>query len=275
MNDSAVETRPRGLYLFCLARSSLLSAIVGEGLDGRPALLLQRFADVAAVVTLVSVDDYCGTAAEGKMQDLSWIGPRACRHEEVVKRVMGLSPVLPAPFGTLFSSAVSLEKWLGAHYSTITEFLDRVADKQEWAVKGLLDRAKARDEILSTLLAKESESLASLSPGRRYFQEQQIRSGAEKELTRWLKELSETIIHDLCQNSSDFRERKVLVNKGPDGGGILWNWAFLVPRGRIEDFRSRIERTNAEYAPSGLVFQVHGPWPPYSFSPFLEGEPET
>jgi hypothetical protein len=275
MNDSAVGTPARGFYLFCLARSSLVPAVVGEGLDGRTPLLSQRFLDIAAVVTLVSVDDFCGPEAESRMQDLSWIGPRACRHEEVVEGVMGLSPVLPAPFGTLFSSAASLEKWMAEHYGAVTEFLHQVGDKQEWAVKGFLDRGKARDEILSTLLANESESLASLSPGNRYLQEQRIRSGAEKELNGWLKELSKGIANDLQKNSSDFRERRVLSNKGPDGRGMIWNWAFLVPRGEAAEFRLRIERVNAEYGPRGLVLELDGPWPPYSFSPFLEAVPET
>lgn len=275
MNDSAVGTPARGFYLFCLARSSLVPAVAGEGLDGRAPLLSQRFLDIAAVVTLVSVDDFCGPEAESRMQDLSWVGPRACRHEEVIERVMGLSPVLPARFGTLFSSAASLEKWLGEHYGAVTEFLDQVGDKQEWAVKGLLDRGKARDEILSTRLANESESLASLSPGRRYLQEQRIRSGAEKELNGWLKELSKGIANDLRRNSLDFRERRVLSSKGaPDGRGILWNWAFLVPRGEVAEFRLRIERVNAEYGSRGLVLELNGPWPPYSFSPFWGAEPE-
>jgi hypothetical protein len=275
MTDSASGNPAQGFYLFCLARSGLVPAVAGEGLDGRAPLLSQRFLDIAAVVTLVSVDDFCGAEAESRMQDLSWIGPRACRHEEVVEGVMGLSPVLPAPFGTLFSSAASLEKWLGEHYGAVTEFLDRVGDKQEWAVKGFLDRARARDAILSTFLANESESLASLSPGNRYLREQRIRSGAEKELNACLKELSLGIANDLQKQSSDFRERRVLSNKGPEGRGMIWNWAFLVPRGEVREFRLRMEGVNAEYGPRGLVLEMDGPWPPYSFSPFLEAVPET
>jgi hypothetical protein len=274
MNDAAVATRPQGLYLFCLARSVSVPAIVSEGLKGQTPLLFQGFRDIAAVFTLVPVDDFCGTEAESRMGDLSWIGPRACRHEEVVEAVMSLSPVLPVPFGSLFSSSASLDKWLGTHYGTITDFLNHMADKQEWAVKGFLDRARATDEFLSVHLKNESENLASLSPGMRYLQEQRIRSGVEKEVNGRLKELSEGIAGGLQKTASDFRGRQVLLNKGSDGRGIIWNWAFLVPRAELAEFRLRIERANAEYVPAGLVLELDGPWPPYSFSPFLRGERE-
>jgi hypothetical protein len=51
---------------------------------------------------------------------------------------------------------------------------------------------------------------------------------------------------------------------------MVLNWAFLVPRKAVADFRTRIEQANAEHDRQGLVFQLSGPWPPYSFCPALE-----
>ena len=53
-------------------------------------------------------EEFAGPEAELNLQQLSWVGPRALRHEAVIEEVMASSPVLPARFGTLFSSA---EAW--------------------------------------------------------------------------------------------------------------------------------------------------------------------
>ena len=264
------------IYLFCFARSSLLPAFEGTGLDGQSPLFLHCFVDITAVASLVSPEEFCGPSAESRMQDLSWVGPRACRHEEVVEQVMHHSPVLPVRFGTIFSSLKSLEERLKEHHGAISEFLDQVVDMEEWAVKGLLDRAKAKEELLAKILAREAGRLASLSPGMRYFQEQRILAGVEKELNGWLKEVCEKAAMDLRRYASDFCERKVLSRKAAESDGdMVLNWAFVVPRRAMADFRAKIDWVNADEAQHGLVFKLSGPWPPYSFSPSLEVEPES
>jgi hypothetical protein len=46
---------------------------------------------------------------------------------------------------------------------------------------------------------------------------------------------------------------------------MLRNWAFLVPRNSVKDFKTRIEHANTDHIEQGLFFQLSGPWPPYSF----------
>jgi hypothetical protein len=53
---------------------------------------------------------------------------------------------------------------------------------------------------------------------------------------------------------------------------MVLNWAFLVPRTGLADFRGRIERANSDQKLCGLTFELSGPWPPYSFNPVLERE---
>jgi len=69
----------------------------------------------------------------------------------------------------------------------------------------------------------------------------------------------------LCQ-ASDFCERKPL-HRGATGSDMdmLRNWAFLVPRNSVKDFKTRIEHANTDHIEQGLFFQLSGPWPPYSF----------
>jgi hypothetical protein len=266
---------PQGLYLFCLARLNRLPLpLEGKGLDGQSPLEVADFQDLAAVWSPVAVEDFSGPDAAERLRDLAWIGPRIIRHQEVVVGVMRHSPVLPARFGTIFSSATNLIKLLQEHEDAITGFLDRVADREEWAVKGLLDRSGAKGKLFSLKQAREAERLGALSPGKRYFQEQRLWADCDQELQRWLQEVCRKLWGDLRDYAAEARERRLLSREatGNDKDMVL-NWAFLVPEKASAGFQARIREANAQYSERGLVFECTGPWPPYSFTPALDLEP--
>ena len=129
---------PQGLYLYCLARLDRLppSSLLGQGLDGRDSLSIAPFQDLAVVWSPVPVADFCGPEAEERLRDLTWIGPRAIRHQEVVAGLMRHSPVLPARFGTIFASLANLEKMLQRHHDSIDGFLTRITGQANWPSKG-------------------------------------------------------------------------------------------------------------------------------------------
>ena len=268
---------PQGLYLYCLARFDRLppSPLLGRGLDGQNSLVVAICQDLAAVWSPVPVDDFCGPEAEERLRDLTWIGPRVIRHQEVVAGVMRHSPVLPARFGTIFSSLANLEKVLQRHYDTIAGFLKRLTDQEEWAVKGLLDRPGAKEKLFSLKLAREAESLEALSPGKRYFEEQRLRAACDQELQRWVQEVCREVWTDLRYYAAETRERRLLSREvtGSDKD-MVWNWALLMPRQAVGGFQALIQDVNAQYAERGLRLECTGPWPPYSFTPALDMEPE-
>ena len=267
---------PQGLYLFCLARVSRLPPLplTGKGLDGQSPLEVVSFQDLAAVWSPVPLEDFCGPDAEARMRDLTWIGPRVIRHQQVVTWLMRDSPVLPAKFGTIFSSSANLLKVLHHHHDTIAGFLEDIEDREEWAVKGLLDRSQAKEKVLGLKLAREAERLGALSPGKRYFEEQRLRTGTEQELQQWLTEACRHLLNELRDHAAEVRQRRLLSREatGSDKEMVL-NWAFLVPAKAVPGFQAMIQDANARYAASGLVFECTGPWPPYSFAPALHMEP--
>lgn len=266
-----METSRQVLYLFCFARPDLAGGIEGSGVeDGQTLLVFPHSPDLCAIVCEVPQEDFCGPAAEQRMQQLAWVAPRALRHEAVVEKVMRRSAVLPVRFGTLFSSQESLAKFLATHCKTISQFLERVGDGAEWSIKGMLDRKRAAQALISARRAAQQEELASLPPGTRYFQEQRIRSAAEKELSLWLDETCRQIASDLAQQACDFRECPIVSQEAPESGAeVVLNWAFLLPQNGASAFRARINQLNASYAPQGLVWEMSGPWPPYRFVPSL------
>jgi hypothetical protein len=262
MNDQ----KNKSIYLYCLARSDLLRFIEGKGVDGKNPILLNNFRDIVSVISMVSLSEFCGLSAESKMKDLSWIAPRACRHEKIVEKALLYSPVLPLRFGTIFSSVENIRKCLEENYYTIMNFLNKMTDKEEWAVKVMVDRTKTLDVLINSILEKDEKEIASLSPGMRYFNKQRIRNKAQKELTYWVSDICKSVMNDLICQSSDFSERKPLLldAKGSDME-MLCNWAFLVQRNTVKDFKARIKHANRDHIQQGLFFKLSGPWPPYSF----------
>ena len=264
------------IYLFCFTSSVHFFEIEGTAVDGEHPLFLCNYRNIVAVLSLAYLEEFQGISAESRMQDLSWVGPRAFRHEEVVEKIMRCSPVFPARFGTLFSSLESLQALMENHFETIVNFLSRVADKSEWGVKVMLDRKKSKENLLSSLLDRQSEHLASLSPGKRYLHERRIGSGLERELNGQSKKNLGVIADDLNRFAREFCDGNVLarnLNKS-DKDSIL-NWAFLVPRHATAEFHAQMDLMNRDYGPEGLGFELSGPWPPYSFSPPLISEPES
>ena len=147
------------LYLFCLARGGLVPLLDGTGINGTEILQTKDFSNVTAVVCEVPEDEFAGSSGETRLQDLGWVGPRAVRHERVIEDVMQHSPVLPARFGSLFSSVDTLARLVDSNLATISQFLDDVANKEEWAVKGSLSKTKALEAIVSDKVNALSESL--------------------------------------------------------------------------------------------------------------------
>jgi hypothetical protein len=271
MNDDA-----QAIYLFCFARSDPAPAIEGKGIDGQSPLFLHTAGDIGAVVSTISLGELSGPEAEARMRDLEWIGPRALRHEQVIEQVMLRSPVFPARFGTLFSAIERLDELVIKNHDTISHFLNRMAHREEWAVKTFLDRKKAREEYITTALAANAQRMPH-SAGARYLQEQRIRTGADKELNRMVKAIGEELWKELNRIAEDVKERRVLPSGGEGDieGEMVLNWAFLVPRENLPAFKRQIDGANASRLETGLVFHCSGPWPPFSFTPNLSLESET
>ncbi len=263
----------KAIYLFCLARADLLpDELHVDGLnDGTPVSTVD-FANICAVVSEVPLNEYCDESAQGNLQDLAWLGPRALRHAEIIEAVRSCSPVLPSRFGTLFSSVESLQHLVETNSSIIDSFLDTVSGKDEWSVKILSSRASMVEKLFAERLARQSEALEEMNPGLRYFKERQIRTAAEKEVGARLRDVLASCAADLGRCSIRCRQRKILGSQEEGEPARVANWAFLVDREAEEDFRNRIDRANAEHNQIGLAIEVSGPWPPYSFTPALGTE---
>ena len=259
------------VYLYCFARPGIQSQVQGTSVDACKPVVIEHFASVSAVVSEVALEEFCGAQAEKNLQDLVWLSPRACQHEKVIEQAMQDSPVLPARFGTIFSSLAQLDDYTRQHGPAIAQFLDRVAGHEEWAVKGCVGRSTSVD----TQQVRQDE-LASLPPGRRYLQEQKMRADSVKALRSGLKEICREFEDSLRKIATGFSRRRVFDKSGMgEEVEVILNWAFLVAESSLPAFRKEIHTANCDHAAVGLAFSLTGPWPPYSFAPALSTDDQA
>jgi hypothetical protein len=272
MDDRHQDPDGRGeaVYLFCFTRLGAPEHVEGAGIDDASVVSLWRCGEIVAVISGASLEEFCGSGAEERLRDLAWLAPRARRHEAMIEKVMRHSPVFPARFGVLFSSAERLENLMQKHYETISRFLDQVEDQEEWAVKGRMNRAKMEAGMFSRALAAQAPSLPA-PPGARYLREQRLRLTVQKDLHSLAKNVCQACASDLCLHASVFRERQVPSAEINDNDGApVSNWSFLIPCADRAAFLARIKKANVTHRPRGIEFEFSGPWPPYSFTPSLE-----
>lgn len=258
------------IYLFCISLTADLSDIQGVGFDDAQSLFTIQHNELTAIVCEVPMQDFVGAEAEARLQDIQWIAPRALHHEAVIEHVMKAAPVLPARFGTLYSERASLMDFLNKQHDTIAQFLNHIKGKQEFAIKGMLNRNAARQRLLEQKLSEQQTQLESLSPGQRYFKEQKIKAEVEQELNQWLQQICSPIAQQLSQIAVDLRARN--VGKSDGEMETILHWALLIPTKSQDELRLRVDAINAAQSDTGLFFALTGAWPPYSFAPALTME---
>ncbi len=262
-----------GLYLYGFARPESLPGPESGGVDEDGLLFAQPHGDIAAVLSEVPLEEFTGPDAERHLTELAWLTPRVLRHEEAIYRVLGRSPVLPAAFGTIFTSRERVERLLEANHDTIAGFLDDTTGTEEWGIKLYLRRDDALLRLREDSRASEDAELANVSPGLRYMQERRLRAEADRALEAWLDEAMARLRDALDPLAVASAERRVFA--APETPGeMVANWAFLVATEDVERLREAAEEAAAPLAPYGLTLEWAGPFPPYSFAPVLD-EPES
>lgn len=261
----------QALYLFYVTGAEFAGD--GQAVEINPPLSLfaHRYANLVSVLGIVPIAEFCGAEAERNLGELKWVGERAMRHQRVIEQGFARGPILPARFGTLFSSIPALERFIEMNRHPIGGFLKRVQGHEEWGVKALLKRAAAKEWLRSQLAPAGEDAL--VSPGLRYIQQRRAEAAADKQLQRWLGEACESIAESLDQYAIERRQGRILDAGLEDSGELVLNLAALIPHGRREELIAHLANINAERAEQGLSFIPNGPWPPYSFCPPLVTPP--
>jgi hypothetical protein len=257
----------RVLQLFCFARAGAVPE-----LNQGDQLLAYPWGGLMAVCGWTGMEEWSGPQAEQRMQDLQWLTPRIMRHETIIEAAMRVSPVLPARLGALFSSLQTLDRFLALHHAAIASFLDQVENKEEWAVKGVLNRARLSQWLGSNMNGVQP-GCAPPAGGASYLRQRQARAAVGREVNHWVAQTLEPILDQLRRCAAGSYQRGPGAPTAAGQPQPIFNLAFLVARENLTEFHRCAQRATLAHRAHGLELALSGPWPPYSFCPTLEMPP--
>lgn len=272
-----VQARPqadRALYLYGLARPGTVGPLSVPGVSGAADVRTLELGQLTAVYSPLAMEEFMGPDGADHSQDLEWVAPRALRHEQVVEEVMRTTPVLPVRFGVVFSSPEALAEAFRSHQQQIREFLDDIADKEEWAVKVYADARRLREHLEQEPEFRQQLERLPQAPGARYLQEKRLRRALEERSHHEGSRLAARIREELAPlviavKPLRLAERRVTGRQDD----MVLNCALLAQSGQVERLNQRVQELADQYRQHGLTVETTGPWPPYNFSPTLGERP--
>jgi len=264
------------IYLYCLSSPACVAVVKqlagekGAGIDDSSPLLTLELGGIVAVIGEVDAGEF----SEQNLQSTEWVAQRACRHAELVQKIMGSASVLPVRFGTLFESTESLTRFLTRHSERIAAFLEKLRGESEWSVKAYLDEERARSSVSAENPAIQAR-IASMSsaPGARYLQQKQVDVMLDAALRVWVADQVRHMGDSLAAHAVDSAELRLFSS---DESGrperMVFNGAFLLGDLALPAFRAALSALHAAGREDGLTLELKGPWPPYNFCPDLQVE---
>jgi hypothetical protein len=266
----------RGVYLYgFVPRTKSLDLSGIDGIDGNgsiQALTLETSTAVVGEVALEAFERALASGVDGG-PDPSWIIPRALRHEAILDAVLARSPVLPARFGTLFSSSAALEALANEHQQTISRFFDELGDRLEWSLRGYYDPDLAIDRLLEgdPDFSRRRQALPS-SPGTRYFLEKKLREDARRAARKLALQTAQKVRQTLRSLSEDVQSLPLRGLESP-GREMILHETFLMSPHLSSEALAKLG-SDGDPAQGFLTLEPSGPWPPFHFCPALGGPNE-
>jgi hypothetical protein len=235
-------------------------ARVARGLPGMgPVRLLDVEDGLFAAVADAPLDRYGEAAINSGLSDLDWVSRAAVAHEAVVESFISETAVLPMKLFTIFTTDDRVVEHVRAEHRRIAAVVKRVANHQEWGVRVVLDRDRAVAGV-----PKKRTGPAGGRSGVAYLTRKKAQRDAVVELAAHARE-TVAALYDRLATRSRLAKRRLASELPVQGGPLLLDAAFLVPRARAASFQALAVREARALARHGYGLTFSGPWPPYSF----------
>lgn len=250
------------LYVYAVTRQAI--APDAEAIDGSRRFGTASAAEVHAVFTPVSADEFSQEVIDRRAGDLEWLGAIGYRHQSVVGALMKETALVPLRAFTLFSGEEAVRAYLEEHRELLAKTLDRLEGKQEWTLRIELEPSKWSDALTARVasLRELQSGIAAASAGKAFL----LRKKLEDEKKRASRTAEEELVGEIeqavlaklrCETVAESRARR-------EGGFPQIN--VLINRDEESVLQELETELGARYAPEGVTLALSGPWPPYTFA---------
>jgi hypothetical protein len=246
---------PGQAYLYGVGRADCLgTSLRAQGMpDGRAPISTITVGGAAAII---------GGYPGPPMRDLPQreVLDRLAIHQAVIEDAMRRGDVLPARFGTVFTSPDEIRLFLARWGGVARQALDQFAGLVEVEAAATWDLGRTLAEIAQApeVTAAKEEALQAPPELRR---QAQVKAG------RIVKEVLDARRDD-CQDKLLRRTRPLAVDVQPNpllADELVFNVAFLLQRDALPAFDAALDRLDTELQGALSIRRV-GPLPPYSFA---------
>jgi hypothetical protein len=225
-----------------------------------PVRLLDVDTGLYAVVADAPLEKYGEAAINKGLTDLDWVSRAAVAHEAVVEAFITETAVLPMKLFTIFTTDDRVVAYVRAERPRIKAAVKRVANHQEWGVRVVLDRARTT----AATATKKKRAAATDGSGVAYLTRKKAQRDSVVELAAHARD-TVSALYDRLSARSRLAKRRSASELPAQGGPLLLDAAFLVPRARATAFQALATRESRALARHGYGLMFSGPWPPYSF----------
>lgn len=225
-------------------------------------------ASVAAVVEPVCAREFAPETLDEKLQSLEWVARLARRHEAVLEWAMRQGAVVPARLCTLFSTSEALRCSLSDHEARFLAALKRLHGREEWGLKAFCDERQLRAALVTDdpELRILDAVIAGANPGHAFVLRKKRDAWAAELASGRLDALVDDVLESVDDMADDVRLRPLLPTSASGRDELMpVNAALLVKVGAREALREVVAGLSARFHDDGLVFELSGPWPAYSF----------
>ena len=248
-------------YLYCVVQRDKPPQLARAPL-GLPGTRKPRSIDAGGGLWLIAADapaaQYDAQTIERSLQDLAWVSARAVPHEAVVEFAGRSGTVLPMKLFTLFHSDDRALQHVAEQRKRIDRLLERLAGREEWGVRMLLDEPRAAGR-----LAKIAREEAKGSSGTEFLLRKKKQRDLSRDVIQRGAERATALFDELSRRADDSRRRPPPA--GPAGRRVLLDAAFLVRRSRVKPFQAAVRKAATRLQRDGYELTLTGPWPPYNF----------
>ena len=159
---------------------------------------------------------------------------------------------------TLFTSDERAVAHVARTRKKLERLFARVADREEWGVRLLLDERRA----LAAVDASRAAPVAAAS-GTDFLKKKKAAKDARQQLVADAVDEADALFERLTKLADDSRRRTPAV-EGPASRMVL-DAAFLVPRAEARRFKTAAQAAARALEARGFGVSLTGPWPPYHF----------